>query len=365
GRAQRSSHPLVIYGVLEIGIGLLAAVSPWWLGMGTSLFHAVGAGAGGAGGGLSLVGVLLVAVLVLLPPTLAMGATLPLLTRWYARDEASLGLDMGWLYAINTTGAVGGAALAGFVLLPVLGQPTTLGLAATVNGLVGLCAVLLGRLYPLAPKRASTEETVAPSPPSAPLPGLDSGQVAVGGVLLAFGLSGAAAMVNQVAWSRSFELFVGSTTYAFSLIVCAFISGLALGGHVFARRVDRSPDRVALLASVNVGIAIAGAVLIPLLGELPLLLLRPVAALSGSFLAMQWFTFGSLFALVLLPTFLMGATYPVATRALVGAPDQAAIAVGRAYGWNTAGAVLGALCAGMVMVPWLQLRGTLWLAVAL
>jgi len=365
GRAERSTHPLVVYGLLEVGIGVLAALSPIWLGMGTSLFHALGAGDGGAGGALSLLGVLLVAVLILLPPTLAMGATLPLLTRWYARDEQSLGLDMGWLYAINTTGAVGGAAMAGFVLLPGLGQPVTLALAAAVNVAVGLSAVWLGRQHPLAPSREPSLESAPWTEGQGALssPKAEPGDAKA--VLWAFALSGAAAMVNQVAWSRSFELFVGSTTYAFSLIVCAFIAGLALGGHVFARIVDRSRDRVALLASVNVGIALAGAVLIPLLGELPLLFLRPVAALSGSFLAMQLFTFGALFAVVLLPTSLMGATYPVATRALVVEPEHAASAVGRAYGWNTAGAVLGAVCAGMVMVPWLQLRGTLWLAVSL
>jgi len=356
-RAHRAGRPLFSYGLLEAAIGALALFSPILIGAGADLFGRL------SGGGESLAGVMLVAVVVLLPPTTAMGATLPLLTRWYAREERTLGRDMGWLYAVNTSGAVLGAALAGFVLLPSLGQPVTLYLAASINLVVALGALLLGRRHAFAPAwghRSGTEPTAAVEKPE---------HVGAGAlrprVLVAFALSGAAALVNQVAWSRSFELFTGSTTYSFSLIVCAFIAGLALGGHVLAQRVDRSPDRVMLLAALNVGIALSGAVLIPVLGELPFLLIGPLASLSGSFVAVQSFVFAVLFALVLLPTSLMGGTYPVAVRALASSADDAPVVVGRAYSWNTVGAVFGALTCGMLVIPWLGLRGSLWIAATL
>jgi len=356
-RAERAARPLLSYGLLEAAIGALALLSPILVGAGAELFGRL------SGGGESLFGVVLVAVVVLLPPTTAMGATLPLLTRWYAREERTLGRDMGWLYAVNTSGAVLGAALAGFVLLPSLGQPATLYLAASINLAVALGAVLLGRRHAFAPSWGAPVDIESP---------LDVEKSDVGSVegprsrvLLAFSLSGAAALVNQVAWSRSFELFTGSTTYSFSLIVCAFIAGLALGGHVLAQRVDRSPDRVFLLAVLNLGIALSGAVLIPILGELPLLLIGPLASLSGSFVAVQSFVFAVLFALVLVPTSLMGGTYPVAVRALASSADDAPVVVGRAYSWNTAGAVLGALACGMLVIPWLGLRGSLWVAATL
>ena len=91
--AKRSPHPLAVYGGLELGIGSFALLSPLVLSGMASL---------PVSGPLQLA----VAGLALLPPTLAMGATLPMLTAWYARDEETLGKDMGWLYAINTTGAV-------------------------------------------------------------------------------------------------------------------------------------------------------------------------------------------------------------------------------------------------------------------
>jgi len=351
-RAGRVRRPLMGYGLLEVGIGLFALASPAVLGLSRSVM-----GLGGAEGSVAVT--LLVAMVALLLPTTCMGATLPLITRWYARDEATLGRDMGWLYAINTTGAFLGAGIAGFALLPWLGQPASLHLAAGVNIVVGLCAMALGSRVPLAPTRAApiAAVTEAAAPPISPL--------VARAVLVSFAVSGAAALVNQVAWNRAFGLFTGSTTYAFSLIVCAFIAGLALGGHLFARVVDATPDRPRLLALLNLGIALTSALLIPIQGWLPLWLIEPIAARSGSFASTQIFVFGVLFALLLLPTVLMGGTYTVATRALAGSPDDAPRVIGLAYGWNTGGAIVGSLVGGMVLIPLLQLSGALWTAVAL
>lgn len=343
GVARRSGRPLVGYGLLEAAIGLFALASP-------TLLHLVGA--------VPVVGTaqLLLGGLALLPPTLAMGATLPMLTAWYARDGASLGRDMGWLYAVNTTGAFVGAGLAGFALLPTFGQPATLVGAAAVNLAVGAGAIALGRVQPLAPRDAPAAPTAAAAPPVAAPPRA---------LLAAFALSGGAAMVNQVAWNRGFSLFTGSTTYAFSLIVCAFIAGLAIGGYALSRVVDRVSDRAGLLAGLNVGIAASAAVLVPIIGELPLWLLEPLAARADSFAATQLFVFAVLFLLVWVPTLLMGGTYPVVTRALTDDPDEAPAQVGRAYAWNTVGAIIGSLSAGLLLIPTLGLRRTLWLAVSL
>lgn len=351
-RADRFARPLMGYGILEVGIGVFALASPAVL----SLCRGV-VGLGGDEGSVAVT--LVVAMIALLLPTTFMGATLPLITRWYARDEATLGRDMGWLYAINTTGAFLGAGLAGFALLPGLGQPTSLHLAAGMNVAVGLLAMVLGAKVPLAPSR----EGAAPQPEAVREVAISPAVARA--VLISFALSGTAALVNQVAWSRSFGLFTGSTTYAFSLIVCAFIAGLALGGHLFARIVDTSADRPQLLGLVNLGIALTSALLIPVQGWLPLWLIKPIAARAGSFEATQFFVFGVLFALVLLPTVLMGGTYTVATRALAGSPDDAPRMIGRAYAWNTGGAILGSLVGGMVLIPVLQLSGALWTAVAL
>ena len=367
-RVNAVEKPLFAYGVLELGISACALASPLLLGR--SVLGAL------PRLGLPLHGLVAAAALLLLPATLAMGATLPLLTRWYARRREHLGRDMGWLYAINTTGAVVGAGLSGFVLLPGLGQPTTLLLAAGLSASVGLGAVLLGLRYPLLPEDAGSDPSSNPGSEdggagSGDAASVDSVRVAAtaGGddrrILFAFLLSGAAALTMQVAWTRCFELFVGSTTYAFSGIVCAFIAGLALGGHALARVVDRTDDRVSLLAALNLGIAVFAGLLVPVLGELPMWLIGPLAERAGSFAATQRFLLVLLFGLLFVPTFLMGGTYPVATRALTRRPEDAGVVVGKAYAWNTCGAVLGAVGAGLVLIPCFGLRGSLCFAIGL
>jgi spermidine synthase len=353
-RADRVARPLFAYGLLEAAIGVFALLSPTILRLLTPLTSLIDTGP------LAHLAPLFAGGLALLPPTIAMGATLPLLTSWYARDNRHLGRDMGWLYAINTTGAFLGAGLAGFVLLPHLGQPLSLAGAATANLAIAVGAMLLGR-RPETPAGLS-DDLGTPAPLEA-----DSARVRDARprlILIAFALSGCAAMVNQVAWSRSFSLFTGSTTYAFSLIVCAFIAGLALGGHLLSTIVDRVADRVALLAALNVAIAGGSALLIPIIGELPLWLLEPLAQRADSFLATQAFLFGLLFLLVFLPTLMMGGTYAVTTRLLSHSAADAPAQVGRAYAWNTSGAIVGSLATGLLLIPLLELRGTLCLAVA-
>lgn len=340
--AHRVRRPLFGYGLLEAAIGLLALSTPTLMRLVEGAFSAL-AQSGGS------IAVLLCSALVLLPPTVAMGATLPLLTRWYARTDDAIGRDLGWLYAINTTGAMAGAALSGFVLLPSFGQPATLAGAALANVIVGALAMWAGR--DAMPEASPPQERAQPAVSRA--------------VLVAFFLSGAAAMIEQVGWTRAFELFTGSTTYAFSLIVCTFIGGLALGGHLARPQADRRDDRVLGLAALNIAIACAAAVLIPLLGELPLLLIEPIAAASSSFVRTQLLLFGVLSALVLLPTALMGATWPFAVRALCGDAASAAAVVGRANAWNTTGAIVGSLSGGLLLIPALGLRRALWVAVTI
>ena len=362
--AQKLNRPLCVYGGLEIFVGGFALLSPSLLSLARPLSCSLG------GGPLPVAGALALGGLTLLPPTIAMGATLPFLTRWYARDDRTIGRDMGWLYAVNTTGAVMGAGLAGFVLLPWLGQPISIVAAAVVNIAVGAASIGLGlRLPPVVAGEAAAPRPLGGRPPTEEVPSTGAGIAthlvapAQTPVLVAFALSGLAAMVNEVAWIRCFELFTGSTTYAFSLILCAFIAGLALGTHLASRWVDKASDLVRVLALINLGIALAACSMIPLIGELPLLLIQPLAAVSDNFAAQQLLVFGVLFALVFLPTVLMGATYPVATRALARTAQAAARAVGRAYAWNTGGAITGSLLAGLVLVPTIHLRDTMWAAV--
>src|SRR6185436_2090740 len=163
-RAERVSKPLRLYGILEIGIGgygllvpLIFAALPgvyhfFWQWLQLSFFA------------LSIVRFVF-ATLVLIVPTALMGATLPVLASYYARDAARIGLRVGSLYALNTFGAVLGAAATGFVLIPAFGMNTTTATAASINILLGLVALGISRKAEAAPAIHAAAVDLADDPP--------------------------------------------------------------------------------------------------------------------------------------------------------------------------------------------------------
>src|SRR5262245_55796163 len=145
----RLARPLRAYAALEAGIGLYALVTLPLLWNLDALHDLVGA----PESRLAL-GVLrfAAAALLLLPPTLAMGATLPVVARALVTRDEALGRWSAWLYGANTVGAVLGAYLCGFWSIPLLGLTRTLVAAGCTNLLVGALAAWAARgATPLAP----------------------------------------------------------------------------------------------------------------------------------------------------------------------------------------------------------------------
>lgn len=177
-------------------------------------------------------------------------------------------------------------------------------------------------------------------------------------LLVCFFLSGATGLVYEVAWTRSLVLVFGTTTFAVSTILAAFMAGLAAGALVFGRLVDRRGRALRVYGLLELGIA-AWAVALPFV--LPALepLYRAVwAQYHPSFPLLSLLRFGICFLLLLVPTMLMGGTLPVLVRHFErregGLGRQAALL----YGLNTLGAVLGAAAAGFVLLPGLGLDAT-------
>ena len=220
---------------------------------------------GGSPVGLSLARFVAAALLLLVPTTL-MGATLPLLSRHFVRDDGTSDLagTVGRLYTINTFGAVVGTFLGGFVLLPDVGVRATNYTAAAIN-LSLAAAVLIGRRSGWR-RRATTSWRRSGSTrrrrrrrPSSSHAGC-SGSVA----LVAFAVSGAIAMVDQVLWTRALAIIIGSSVYSFTLILLAFLVGLAGGAAIFSRLTARTTRRpMEWLAGVHLATAAMIGVLVP------------------------------------------------------------------------------------------------------
>jgi spermidine synthase len=356
--ADRIARPLRVYGLLEIGIGLFALLFPVLIRLETPLYMAAGRSLASGGPvvyGLFqfvLVGVLLVA------PTAMMGATLPLLARFATRRLGGAGDDVGTLYAVNTAGAVLGTALCGFVLLPGTGRFTTTLLAAAANLILGIGALALDAR--VRGRERVTDDLHAAAPVAAALPF----------VTAAIALAGFSALVYEVAWTRVLGLMLGASTYTFSVMLLAFLVGIAIGGKLGGPLADRlmrdgGVNRVLLaFAGIEVGIAVLSYALMYVYPEMPFLYVRLFDWLNGDERPQAVWAVSLLLAGLIMtpPAVLMGLHFPIAVRAAIGRPDELGAPVGRIYGANTIGGVAGAFLAGFVLLPTIRVQGTMLVA---
>jgi spermidine synthase len=351
--AHRVGSPLRLYAALEAGIALSALAVPPLIAAVAPLTRGLVAGeASTLIVSLSQFGLVLP---ILLPPTVLMGGTLPVLVQLTGEGTEGLGSRAGSLYAANTLGAVAGVAAAGFVLLPAFGNRGTGRLAVAANLTVAAMACLLSRGVGPAPADLRAHPEAVP-------PGEKLGHPIVRRVALAsVAISGAIAMACEAAWVRALSLVIGSSTYAFTAMLLAYLLGIGLGSAAYAARAPRPSLR--LLSGIQLGAAGGGALALLAFRRMPDLFLLGFA-ISDSPGAVQALQVG-LCILTLLPTTLaLGATFPCAVALASRRQEQAAGAVGRPYALNTLGAILGTLLAGFVTIPALGAEGTLRAAVA-
>ncbi len=349
----RVRRPVLTYAVLELGIAVAAlAVVPLLLAAARMLLIAVAGGQSDPPSSeqLSTSTIhLLSAFVALALPTTLMGATLPLLARHAVHAREQIGRRIGLLYASNTLGAVLGALLAAFLLLPALGLQRSVWTGAALNGIVFLLAATLAQRRPLAEPAgpASSVDDRADEgssdrswrPPAAQW------------ILPLMLISGAVSFAYEVLWTRMLSHIVGSSIYAFGVMVSSFLAGIALGGGMGAWLAS-SRSR-ALNAWVGAQLLAAAWAAVAFL-----VLDRLIPERTGLYAN------AALAFLLLLPlTFAIGMTYPLAVRILADRATDAAPASARVYAWNTVGAIVGSLAAGFMLIPALRYEGTVQIAV--
>lgn len=352
--AQRTNRPLLWYGAAELGIGLFALRFPALLGALDPLLAATyPQGAGGATLGYQTARVLL-ATGALLIPTSLMGATFPLIMRHFVRSRSILGELAGHFYAINTLGALVGTLAAGFVLLPYLGMTRSNWCAAAINLGIGFICVGLGM------RSALPSPAPAASVDLDPLPGLErqARSAVARGALIALGVSGFGSFALEVLWTRILLISFSATVYSFASTLACFLFGIFLGSRLVARAVDAHENPVGLFAILELGVGVSVGALCLLLYAVPGLfgqLLIRVAALLGDGRehALVISTLLASFLLLVIPTTLLGATFPVALRIYTTNVAQVGSRTGKLYAANTFGAILGSLSAGLLLVPWI------------
>jgi spermidine synthase len=364
--ADRLRDPLRAYALAEAGIGAAALLLPLVVGtfdaVNQFLYRSF------SDNYIVLAGArFVISSAVMVVPTTLMGATLPLLSRYFVQSQAEqsrVGLRVGTLYAINTFGAVMGTFLGGFVLLPLLGQEATNTLAACTNitlALVVLVAYRVRSRMPPPPAVDSEVEQILEQVDAAPPPP-EVDRRARRVALCAFGVSGAVAMVYQVIWTRALFVNIGSSVYSFTIVLVAFLIGLAGGAATFGRFAQRSKNPLGMLALFHVAIAVLVGVSHLLIDQLPFVFLYLLRGEQLSSRLILWSQFHMALLTMLPATFAMGGILPITVRIYASGLERVGKDVGSAYSINTIGAIVGSFLAGFVVIPVLQLQPGMYLA---
>jgi spermidine synthase len=336
GRAadRRSGGALLrLYGLLEGGVALSAFLVPWLIGATGPIFRALWDGTGQPGFGYAALRVALPA-LVLAVPTTLMGATLPVLARYFTGAVDGAAREAGKAYALNTFGGVAGTLAAGFWLVPAFGLRLTTLVAVLANAGIAAAALVMAR--------GAAGTTSPASVPAGPLPKA---------VLAVAAASGLAGLVYEVAWTRMLVLSLGSTVYSFTLVLAVFIFGLAAGSALGARWVGKAAAPERTLGVIQLSIALLALIGLPFLGNLPVLFASVMDALRKNFGALLLAEAGLITAILLPPTLLMGAVFPFVCRLAAPGEGQVGRSVARVYTWNTLGSIVGTFLATFLIVP--------------
>jgi spermidine synthase len=327
-------HPLRVYALLELAIGVIGLLLLLVLPLVGRVYIAWG---GYGVSGYLLRGV--AASICLLPPTLAMGATLPAVARWVRTTPAGVSW-LGFFYAGNIAGAVIGTLLAGFYLLRVFDMTTATFVAAAINFAVGGLGLLVAARAPISVEAGEPDE-----PPQSSVRGEHTA------VYVVIALSGFCALAAQVIWTRLLSLLFGASTYTFSLILAVFLVGLGIGsslGSVIAKGVERPKIALGWCQLLNVGAMAWSAYM--------LMASLPYWPINTSITTSMWYNYQldlvRAFWAVLPGPILWGASFPLALAAVARRGQDPGRLVGGVYAANTIGAIFGSVIASLILVYW-------------
>jgi spermidine synthase len=370
--AARVTRPALAYAAIELGVAALALLSLAWVPAVRSAYEGMGNASFGA---LTLARWAL-ASLVLLPPTLLMGATLPILAR--AASGADWSRAVTNLYVANTAGAILGAAAAGFWTIPLLGVRASIALAASgsVAAAVIVYACFRGEMSIVAPApplrdpRAPAGSDARVPDAAGPVPGPGDADAAgsapaapeetrrlLRSATLLSGLSGFTALAGEVLWTRVLRIVVHGTTAAFAAMLVSYLTGIVIGAGLAPRLAKRwgaarSFGALQVAVVVATGLAMAFAPMVPRL----VVLLRGGAGPVPHETWVLLLVSGTL----LLPTaILTGTGLPLAWAIGQEATGESGRASGRLLAANTLGGLAGALAAGFFLVPALGTEASL------
>jgi len=357
--AERVRSPLRWYVGLELAVAAWAAATPFVLANVPPIESFGGRAA--------------FAVLVLLPPTLGFGASVPLMARLAVRSRAEATAETSAFYGANTLGAAAGALAAPFVLLPAFGLPGALWAAAAMEvvAAVGALLFLTDAASERVPDGGSSPEKRDGSSPARRFDVL----------LVAAAILGFASLVLEVALLRLIVTVTGASVFAFGIVLCVFLLGIGLGARQLAtrrtrtgvpesalgERAQRAHDALFAAALIAPLLIVGGLLALRLqLGEADLFTGLANRAVQGGSVVRAWLSHALFAGLALLPPAIaFGIALPAAAGSIAARHPDAERErwIARTYSWNTFGALAGSLVAAFVLIPAFGPRGAIVAAV--
>ena len=243
-RSARLANPLAAYAAVEAAVGLFALLfHPVFVAVTDWSYDRLLPGLGNEW--LALGAKLAVSCLLILPQSVLLGMTFPLMSAGLVRARRdAAGESIAMLYFTNSLGAAAGVLASGFMLIAWVGLPGTLRSAGVLNLLIAAVVWFLARPA----RHASIEKT-----------GGEAGRLFL---LVAF-FTGLASFIYEISWIRMLSLVLGASTHSFELMLATFILGLALGGLAVRRRANADAEPARLLAWVQVVMGVAALATLP------------------------------------------------------------------------------------------------------
>ncbi|MBF0126623.1 MAG: spermidine synthase [Magnetococcales bacterium] len=293
----------------------------------------------------------LLAGAMILPQSILLGMTFPLMSGGLLRlFPATPGGSIALLYFTNSTGGALGVLASGFFTIQRFGLHGTLALAGGLNLLLAAMVWLFFRRAP-------------PRPPAVTTPGHSRQTL----LLWVACLTGCASFIYEISWLRMLSLVLGASTHAFELMLSAFILGLAGGGWWVAKRLDSLANLSGLLAAIQILMGMTALATLPVYGHTFTLmqwLMHRLEQNDTGYLLFNLASHGIAMGILFPTAFCAGMTLPLITKMLL-AQNVGEKAIGRVYGINTLGAILGIVYVVHVGLPLLGLKGALLSGAAL
>ncbi|MFC2035601.1 fused MFS/spermidine synthase [Chloroflexota bacterium] len=352
---DKGRNPLKVYALLEVGIGIFAFLMPLIFSSLDTIYISISQHFQISFYPISLIRFVLSFSVLLIPATL-MGGTFPVISKFLIRRRERLGRNIGNLYSINTFGAVVGSLSAGFLLIMIWGVKESAYIAGVVNLLIaGTILVLNWRVGNNSVADSDLKKNKREREEGG---GGEYSEKVARLTLWVAGVSGFCALAYEVFWTRALVFFLDNTIHAFTTMLTTFLFGIAAGSFVVARFIDTRKKLLVWLGLVEMLIGLFAILTIVVFDNLGVTAGNIVGVYDGSMTYWKWtgIKFIRSFLIILIPTFLMGMTFPLVSKIYTTNLRGVGKAIGNVYSANTVGGIFGSVIAGFVLVPFIGVQ---------